>query len=185
MRSIRRGECKDADEWTQAIAVSSFISRVAWTTDLNDDGGITWLELYIWYRMHSKVILVDPLANTKPLASDVAKFKSMTRMIATQCIDEGEEWILSTSYARANRLKEAAVSNKHAAIQGMPKVPQEEAEQIMKAILRMKGAYTKKHREAHEQERMRMHSKPLTFRGAAKVWATDMAKNEDWTNYDR
>ena len=73
--------------------VSNFIAQVEWTTNLEEEGGITWLELYIWYRMHSKAPVGDPLATTKPLMSDIAKFKSTIRKIATHCIDEGEELI--------------------------------------------------------------------------------------------
>ena len=78
-------------------------------------------------------------------------------------------------------MKDVAIGNKRAAVQGMPKAPKEEAEHIMKAILEMKGAQTKKHKQAHEQGSLALHRKPLTFRGVAMESHKDMAKHEDRT----
>ena len=44
-----------------------------------------------------------------------------------------------TSYARDNRLADLAITNKHACVQGMPKINSTEAEEITKAILEMRG----------------------------------------------
>ena len=84
------------------------------------------------------------------------------RKISTYCIKEEQEWIFNTCYARPNRLEMAAVGNKHASIQGMPRIPQDEAESILKAILAMKGARTKKQRIAHEGGELKLQRKPLS-----------------------
>ncbi len=55
---------------------------------------------------------------------------------------------LQTCYSRANRLKQAAVTNKHVAVKGMPKISKTEVEHIIKTILAMKGTTTKKHKGA-------------------------------------
>lgn len=87
---------------------------------------------------------------------------------------------MSTCYGRANRLKEAAIGNKHAAIQGMLKIQKDEAVHIMKTILEMmKGAQTKKLRQAHEQGSLNLQQRPLTFRGTAKHWCKNMANHDD------
>ena len=40
-------------------------------------GVITWIELYIWYRMHSSQINYDPIDSTKPLLREIASFKNI------------------------------------------------------------------------------------------------------------
>ena len=56
---------------------------------------------------------------------------------------EEEEWVVSTCYGREHRLKHVAIDNKHAGVQGMPRLTTCDAESIMKTILAMKGATTK------------------------------------------
>ena len=179
LRSIRQGESSNAEEWQQTRAIANFISHINWTSDLKEEGGITWLELYVWYRMHSKEVVEDPLAITKPLMNDIAKFKSLIRRVATYCTDEGEEWVLNTCYGRGNRPKKAAIGNKHAAIQGMPRIPDIEAEQVMRTILMMKGTVTNKHREAHEQGSLSA-SKATGVQRNSKALVHPHGKNDGW-----
>ena len=54
------------------------------------------------------------------------------------CINEEQEWVLKTCYSRTDRLPKAGVSNKHAGIQGMPAVTEEEKTLIMMTILALK-----------------------------------------------
>ena len=105
----------------------------------------------------------------------------MVRKIATRCACEEDEWHLQTCYGRANRLKAAAITKKHAAIKGMPRIPQKEAECITQAILDMKGATAKKHKDAHAKEQLRLLGKPLTYRGSTATWKRRMGKHDDWT----
>ena len=70
------------------------------------------------------------------------------------CINEEHEGVLKTCYSRINRLSKAGVWNKHAGIQGMPAVTEEEQGSIMKTILALKGHNSKKQREAFEQDRL-------------------------------
>ena len=131
--------------------------------------------------MHSPKIDDDPLITTKPLLNDITNFKKRVRRVATHCINEEQEWVFNTSYARENRLRKAAIGNKHAAIQGMPRITKDEAKHIMNTILEMKGARTKKQKSAHEQGNLKLIRKPLTFRGTARHWHRDMAKHANWT----
>ena len=108
MRSIRHEECCNDEERRIIEGIANFTSHIEWTSELKEEGGITWLELYIWYRMHSAKIEEDPLAITKPLMSDIAAFKNHVRKVATYCTKEEEEWVMSTCYGRANRLEGGA-----------------------------------------------------------------------------
>ena len=91
LRYARRGECSTDDKCRQLKAIANFISHIEWTTDWKEEGGVSWLELYIWYRMHSPKTEEDPLASTKPLMNDIATYKGRIRKVATYCIDDGEE----------------------------------------------------------------------------------------------
>ena len=181
MRRIREEEAGSRSERREVQSIANFISQIEWAKEAGEGRGITWLELYIWFRMHSPKIDVDPLGPTKPLLNDITVFKRRVRRVATYCINEEQEWVLNTSHARENRLKEAAIGNKHAAIQGMPNISKDEAKHIMNTILEMKGARTKKQRIAHEEGSLALIRKPLTFRGTAKHWHKDMAKHANWT----
>ena len=61
------------------------------------------------------------------------------RRIAADCVDEDQEWILSTCYSRINRLSMAGVANKHAGIKGMPRLSMKEREVIMEVIMELKA----------------------------------------------
>ena len=134
--------------------------------------------------MHSEAIHATLADSSKPLQNEITLFKKQVREISTYCVSEDQEWLFQTCYARANRLKTAAVNNKHAAIQGLPSISNEEAEVILTTILEMKGTRTKKQRIAHDEATLSLIPKPLTFKGAAKNWHRDMAKHEDWTAFD-
>ena len=61
MRHARRGECSTQKECEDLKHITNFISYVEWSTEWKEEGGgITWLELYILYRIHSQKIDVDP-----------------------------------------------------------------------------------------------------------------------------
>ena len=63
--------------------------------------------------MHSKEVVEDRLASTKPLMNGIAKFKSLIRRVAIYCTFEGEEWVLITCYGRGNRLKVVVTSSQY------------------------------------------------------------------------
>ena len=100
------------------------------------------------------------------------------RKIGTHCISEEDEWVIKTCDGRCNRLKGAAVDNKHAGVQGMPKLTANDAEMIMKAILAMKGADTTKHKEAHQLGNLALHPRPLLIEAQRKVGA--VASTSKW-----
>ena len=94
--------------------------------------------------------------------------------------EEGE-WVVRTCYSRENRLKKVAVDNKHAAVQGMPKINTCEAESILNMILAMKGATSKKQKAEHEQGYLKLQPRPLTYKGTARNWCTYLNVLDGWT----
>ena len=67
----------------------------------------------------------------------------------------------------------------------MPKLSECEAKSIMKTILAMKGATTKKHKDARAKGALRLHPRPLTYRGTARNWCSCLEIKEVWTNEGR
>ena len=111
-----------------------------------------------------------PLAAKTILPAELASFKASVRRVNLHCVAEVDEWNLQTSYTRGNRLQKVAVSNKHAAVRGTPKLDPREAEAITKAILAMRGLKDKKHFNAHAKGQLRLRSQPLTNRSSAVAW---------------
>ena len=183
MRKMRSQDVGGEIERTAAQRIQNFISKIQRVDEKREEGGITWLELYIWYFIHKgteEELLLEP---KDILQKEMAKFKQAIRAIANNTVDQDEEWHLQTCYARKNRFSGIAISNKHAAIQGIPYINEEDAKKITVALLAMKGAYKKKHREAHQDDNLKLHKKPLTYRGSAAEWKRVTAKGEDWTKH--
>ena len=156
-----------------------------WREKPSEEGGITWLELYVWYTMHGgKLVGIDEegdkLRNRNTLHNEITVFKKVVRRMSLQCTPDDDEWHFETSYARANRLKPFAIQNKHPGIKGMPRMEEQEAERIAKAILALKGITKKKHMEALQRNELELIPKPLRYRGSA-AWKTLAGKFEDWT----
>ena len=161
MRRMRSQDVGGEIERAAAQRIQNFISKIQWVDEKREEGGITWLELYIWYFIH-KGPEEDMLLEPKDiLQKEMAKFKQAIRAITSNTVDQDEEWQLQTCYARKNRLSGIAISNKHAAIQGIPYINEEDAKKITAALLAMKGASKKKHREAHQADNLKLQKKTL------------------------
>ena len=55
-------------------------------------------------------------------------------------VPEEHTWLFETSYVARNRLRRAAITNRQAAIRGIPYIEEEEATQIMKVLLALRGS---------------------------------------------
>ena len=102
------------------------------------------------------------------------------RKLATECIDETQEWIFDTCYSRKNRLLQAAISNKHAGIKGMPVLTQGEKELVMRILLEIKGKSTKKHEEAHRTGKLQLCKAPLRYGRQADPIEARSGSLTDW-----
>ena len=98
-------------------------------------------------------------------------------------MDDDQEWKLQTWYARTNRLKSIAIYNKHAAIKGTPHIEEDDAKRVVGALLTMKGAAKKKHKDAQASGQVKLHSKPLPYRGSAAEWKHATDKDVDWASH--
>ena len=69
----------------------------------------------------------------------IKDFNSAVRWTMARGVRQDKEWYLKTSYCRKNRLTPLGITNKHAAIRGMPKVSAQQAESVTKEIFIAKG----------------------------------------------
>ena len=103
----------------------------------------------------------------------LAEFKHLMRKIAKHAVSEGDEWRMHTDNARTPRLRALAVDGRAPSIRGMPVVEEEDAKAIVMAILAMRGADKKKHKEALEQGMLKLPIKKLPMRrGGANMEAS-------------
>ena len=121
-------------------------------TDEEQDGGITWLEMHALFRLHGGRVEEegdenDPSTWDVTCAQSMQSFKAAVRWITAHGVATSEEWKLQTSYTRANRLVSIGISNKHAAVRGMPALSQEHAEAVTNLIMHERGLLQKKKRE--------------------------------------
>ena len=122
-----------------------FLSNIRWSTKNAEGGsGITWIELYALYMCkgmgeeRKTEYLENPLKAHESLQKAVAAFKKQCRRVRIMCIDEGDEHNLHTCYSQVNRLKVMGISNRHAAIMGMPTLNEEDATMVTQAVLAMR-----------------------------------------------
>ena len=54
MRRIRKQDCKNEAEFTQAEGIQNLISKIQWKKEQDEKGGIAWLELFILHHIHTK-----------------------------------------------------------------------------------------------------------------------------------
>ena len=86
----------------------------------------------------------QPLRAKRSLQTALTTFKARCRRIKVMCMKEEGEHYLATSYTHQNRLTELGIDNKHAGIEGLPVVSEEDAKIITQSILAMRGAHQKK-----------------------------------------
>ena len=81
------------------------MERIEWKKGEEEDGGVTWIELYALYVIHggnadeeeerSKDVLNKPPLLQKQLAD----FKKAVRKVKKHTIPEENEWVFETSYS--------------------------------------------------------------------------------------
>ena len=76
---------------------------------------------------------------------------------------------MQTDNARNPRLKAIAVEGRAPAIRGMPVIGEEDAKAIVSAILAMRGANKKKHREALGQGTLRLPVRKMPMQGVVQT----------------
>ena len=79
-----------------------------------------------------------------------------------------------------NRLKEAAIENRQAAIQGLPCLDDKDAEAVMKLMIALRGISSKKQLEAWQEGVLKMAPQKLRLQKMAAGWSKAVTYGEDW-----
>ena len=85
-----------------------------------------------------------------------------------------------TCYVSRNLLANAAISNRQAAVKGMPSLSNGDAESIMRALLSMRGYDKKKHLEAWEHGTLKVPLGDLKTQGTSHKWRTVIGCSMMW-----
>ena len=132
-------------EWRYIQGVQDVLGSMAWKKTEDGEGGITWIELYAVYMIHGGAELekrkteTDPLSKPQQMQMQLADFKRAVRQVKKHSVQEDDEWHFDTSYVMRNRLEEAAIENKQAAIKGTPCINEEDGKASMRLILALRG----------------------------------------------
>ena len=173
---VKKQWCKDEEEWTYVKGVQEVLRSVEWKKTEDEEGGITWIELYALYTIHKgraiekKLDEEDPMRKPQMMQMQLAAFREAVRKIKKHSIRESEEWQFDTSYAPKNRLKKAAVENKQAAVKGLPCLNEEDAVKIMRMILALRGVNRKKQIDAWLQGGLHITPQRLKLQSMATGW---------------
>ena len=81
----------------------------------------------------------DPLTQPQKLGRQLATFTKMCKKVTKHTVEEDQEWRLGTSCVMLNRLREAGIDNRQAAIRGMPEVSQEDGEKVMTILMALRA----------------------------------------------
>ena len=190
-RKIEEHDETDLEERRQAEKIRCFIDNIRWKSTTEERGGITWIELYIYYILHGggsnieKAKNESPFAKTPSLQSAMANFKKRVRFVMKVSVDERDEWHLTTCMNISNRLGALAISSRQASIKGMPAMTEEDSKYITKALLAMRGVNQKVHKAAHENGTLKLSPKPFAYKGNSHAWMRNLKKPEganDWTH---
>ena len=98
------------------------------------------------------------------LQKEIAQFKKDLKQVTVFCCEVENEWMFQTCKSPQNRLLPCAIVNKHAGIRGMPAINEDEAKEIAKMVLRLKGVSSRTQLEALKEGRLKIPRKKLTYK---------------------
>ena len=154
--------------------VGCFIDHVRWEAKEEETCGISCtssMEEGLRWRESSSS---PPLSNTPSLQRAVPEAKHRVRKVAMLCVYEADEWQLHTCRIRSNRLDKLTITNRHAAIQGMPAISVEDGRYIAKALLAMRGVNQEIHKVLHEDGRLKLDPRPSAYTGTSHAWMRNL-----------
>ena len=186
MHPIHPQWCKSEKEHKYTRGVQSFLSKMRWKSEEAKEGGITWIELYALYSIHGGSgeeearKKLDPLNTPPMLQGQIAEFKKAVRKAKKFTISLEQEWHFERCQIMRNRLSDAAIDNRQAAVKGMPIISQKDAQGIMRTLLALRGADSKRNIDAWEQGKLTVMQGSLKLQGVAQKWRSRVEQSEVW-----
>ena len=92
IRGIRHSDSGGPKQHERITKMRNFLSHTRWVTSQEDARGITWLELFVWYRMHDAAEGDrEPLGPKELVEKELAVFKEAARQLTTKCLSVNQE----------------------------------------------------------------------------------------------
>lgn len=153
-------------------------------------GGITWIELYIWYHAHrndggdsvSRRVAPGSVGEHN-LLKQLANFKSCFRKVVEHCVHEDDVDFFAAAKTPNNRLRPLAVRNKMAAIKGKPLVGGDDVALISEAILNIKGVVAKIKLALAHEGKLELKLQSLKLRSTSRHIENLTVEHGDWTTH--
>ena len=161
--------------WTLFTQGASLLG-ITWDQEEDVRGGITWLELVILYSGNTEGDETATMQQPEKFQRQLAHFKRAVRKLSRHTVPENYIRHLETCYVARNRLADAAISNRQAAIKGMPVVSRVDAETIMQVLLTLRGQDKKRHTEAWKQGKLNLKPGDISIQGTAQRWKRAITK---------
>ena len=114
------------------------------------------------------------------MGSQLAYFKKMCRKVNKHTVEEEEDWRLGTSKVMRNRLSDAGINNRQAAIRGMPEVSHEDGQKVMIILMALRGLEGKKRLEEWRAGLLKVNPKKLNLQGTVQAWRKAVQKGDRW-----
>lgn len=135
-------------------------------------------------RKEKRMMEGDPLRKIPMLQHQIAEFKKAVRKVKRFSTKPEDEWTFETCYANGNRLKDAAIENRQAAIKGLPFLGEGDAEDVMRMMLALRGVSSKKQMEAWQQGSLKVVPQRIRMQKMAAGWTKAMSSKENWIEAD-
>ena len=100
----------------------------------------------------------------------------MCRKVNKHTVEEEEDWRLGTSKVMRNRLSEAGINNRQAAIRGMPEVSHEDGQKVMIILMALRGLEGKKRLEEWRAGLLKVNPNKLNLQGTVQAWKKAVQK---------
>ena len=149
-------------------------------------GGITWIEFYALYAIHAGnedeevKQKKDQLPQPTKLENQVVAFKKACKKVAEHTVKDDQAWRLATSTVMRNCPREAAVENRKAAIRGMPRISQEDGEQVITILMALRGPDKKKHPGEWKDGQLKVLPTNLNPHGSVQASRKAVRGGEKW-----
>ena len=162
-------------EAVEIASIAAFMTNTKWKKAA-EGKGITWMELFLWYSMHTP---------TRERKDEFRAFKKAFRKVVTDCVRVEEEDLFYTQKTSYPRLKPLAIDNMHPSIRGLPHMDDSDAEMIAKTIIAMRGVASTKSFKSMKQGNLKLVSKALKSSRCKDQWRQAIGTAEDWTTRPR
>ena len=134
--------------------------------------GITWLELYVVYRLSGyppPIPPTTPAATSRPtLRQQLHHFRATVRLIATNTFAPEDRWLFRGMHTKYHRLRTLGITTHLATLPWQPSLTLPGQRQIAVEILRSQHGFSGKHAEATLREGRQVKLHRLRLKGRSK-----------------